>query len=467
MTTTTAPATSQQDRSAVDLLQQSLSRPALLAGDPAIAEETAGFNAAVHHRPEVVVRARCAADVAAAVRFGIMTGSPVAVQGTGHGAVRPVEGGVLVTTSRMQELCVDPVTRTARVGAGVKWARVIEAAVPYGLAPMSGSSSDVGVLGYTLGGGVGPMGRKHGFSADHVRSVEIVTGDGRTRVVTADTDPELFWALRGGKGNFGIVTALEVDLLPVSTLYAGGLFFAGEHAGAVLHRWREWVGTLPEETSSSVALLRMPDAPHVPEPMRGVLTVHVRVAHIGDVADGPSLVAPMRDAAPALLDTVRVMSFAETDSIHMDPQDPVPFWETGMLLGSLPAEAVDALVATAGPDVQVPLVMVELRHLGGALARPAAVPNAVAGRDGAFAVFVLGPAAPGLEQAVPAAAAAVTTALAPYDAGSRLVNFLGDTPGPESVSAAWSPEAASRLVSLTRRYDPHGLFTSGHALPRS
>ena len=195
----------------------------------------------------------------------------------------------------MQELSVDPVTRTARIGAGVKWARVIEAAVPYGLAPMSGSSSDVGAVGYTLGGGLGPLGRRYGFAADHVRSIEIVTGDGRMRTVTADDDPELFWALRGGKGNFGIVTAIEVDLMPVSQLYAGGIFYAGDHAAAVLHRWRTWVDTLPEETTSSIALLRAPDAPDVPEPMRGRLTVHLRVSHSGDVADGPALVAPMRD----------------------------------------------------------------------------------------------------------------------------------------------------------------------------
>jgi hypothetical protein len=161
------------------------------------------------------------------------------------------------------------------------------------------------------------------------------------------------------------------------------------------------------------------------------------------------------------------MSFAETDSIHMDPDQPVPSWHTSMQLESLPADAVDALLETAGPAADVPLIMVELRHLGGALARPAAVPNAVAGRDAAFSVFVLGPAVPGLEEAVPAAAARVTGALAPYDAGTRLVNFLGDTADPAEVAAAWSPDDAARLVALKHRHDPHGLFTFGHALPAS
>lgn len=467
MTITTATATTQQDRAAVELLEQSLSQPVLRAGDPGLDEETAAFNLAVRHRPAVVVRAACAAEVAAAVRFGIATGQPVAVQSTGHGAMRPVEGGILVTTHRMQELSVDPVTRTARIGAGVKWARVIAAGVPYGLAPLSGSSSDVGAVGYTLGGGLGPLGRRYGFAADHVRSIEVVTGDGRMRTVTADDDPELFWALRGGKGSFGIVTAIEVDLMPVSHLYGGGIFYAGEHAAAVLHRWRTWVDTLPEETTSSIALLRAPDMPDVPEFLRGKLTVHLRVSHSGDIADGPVLVAPMRDAAPVLADTLRPMSFSEIDSIHLEPDHPVPAWETGMLLGSFPEQAVEPLLAAAGPGADVPLILVELRHLGGALARPAAVPNAVAGRDAAYSVFVLGPAVPGLEHAVPAAAATVTGALAPYDAGSRLVNFLGHTSDPADVAAAWSPDDAARLIALKHRYDPHALFTSGHALPVS
>jgi hypothetical protein len=200
--------------------------------------------------------------------------------------------------------------------------------------------------------------------------------------------------------------------------------------------------------------------------MRGRLSLHVRVAHSGAVADGPDLVAPMRAAAPVLMDSLRPMPFTETDSIHMDPDHPSAVWETSMLLGSLPQEAVDALLAAAGPAADVPLILVELRYLGGALARPAAVPNAVAGRDAAFSVFVLGPAAPGLEEAVPAAGARVVSALAPYDAGSRFLNFLADTGDPETVAAAWSPDVAARLIALKRRYDPHGLFTSGPALPR-
>ena len=466
MTDTLAvPAHHDGDRAALATLSTAVTRPVLLPGDPGYQAEVAAFNLATHHRPALVVAATCAEDVVAAVHHARATGVPVAVQATGHGAVTPAEGGVLVSTRLLQDVHVDPVTATARIGAGVRWARVVEAAAPYGLAPLSGSSSGVGAVGYTLGGGLGPLGRKYGFAADRVQALEVVTGDGRLRRVTEHSDPELFWALRGGKGNFGIVTSMEVGLVPVSRLYAGGIFYAGEHASSVLHAWRSWVGTLPEETTTSVALLRLPDHDDVPTPLRGVLSVHLRVAHCGDRAEGERLVSHMRGAAPVLADFVRTMPFTECDSIHMDPTQPVPFWEASRLLRDLPGDAVDAVLEAAGPGREVPLVMVELRHLGGALGRPAAVPNAVAGRDAAFSVFVLGPSAPGLEEAVPAAGHAVLAALAPHATASRLVNFLGEDTDPEVVATAWSPADAARLGRLKAAYDPHGLFRVGHCLP--
>ena len=189
--------------------------PVYAAGDDGMAAEVATWNVAVQHTPAIAVGATCAADVAAAVSWAAARGLGVAVQATGHGPVRNAAGSVMITTRRMQGLSIDPERRVARVEAGVKWIRVLEAAAEFGLAGLCGSSSDVGVIGYTLGGGMGSLGRKHGFSADHVRTVEIVTADGRLHRVCAENEPELFWAVRGGKGNFGIVTALEIELVPV------------------------------------------------------------------------------------------------------------------------------------------------------------------------------------------------------------------------------------------------------------
>jgi FAD/FMN-containing dehydrogenase len=387
------------------------------------------------------------------------------VQSTGHGTFDSATEAVVVTTSRMRTLVVDPGARTARIGAGLKWKDVVAESSCYGLAPLTGSTSDVGAVGYTLGGGMGPLGRRYGFSADRVRSLEIVTGDGRVRTITADDDTGLFWGVRGGKSNLGIVTAMEIDLVLLPRLYGGAIFYAGSDAATVLHAWREWVETVPEEMTSSVALLRLPDEEFVPEPMRGKLTVHLRIAYIGEPCNGEKLVAPMRAVATPLVDMVRDMAFTEVDSIHMDPVDPLPAWHDGRLLGSFPAEAVDALVATAGPGVDVPLIMAEIRHMGGALGRPADVPNAVPGRDGAFSLFVLGPSAPGLTEVVETVGRGVIDALAPWQTSGRLFNFLGPADkGTAAVASAYRPEVAARLQELKDRFDPHGLFRHGHAL---
>jgi FAD/FMN-containing dehydrogenase len=387
------------------------------------------------------------------------------VQATGHGLTSDLAGSVLVTTRRLSGLAVDPVARTARVGAGVRWAQVIEAAAPHGLAPLSGSSSQVGVVGYTLGGGLGPMARRYGFAADHVRSAELVTADGEVRRVDAGSDPDLFWALRGGKGNFGIVTELEIDLVPVAGLHGGGVFFPGEAAAALLHAYRTWVATLPEETTTSIALLRLPPLPSLPEPLRGRFVVHLRFAHLGPAEEGAALLAPMRAVAPAIMDLVEDVPFAAVDAIHMDPVDPMPVWERGATLRELPAEAVDTLLAAAGPGVEVPLVMVELRHLGGAVARPARVPNAVAGRGAAFTLFALGPMAGPLAETVPAITQSVVDRMAPWAARGALLNFLGSA-GPDRVRRLWDDADLGRLLAVKLRVDPGNVFSTGPALLR-
>ena len=449
----------------VEDLRTRVQGPVLAAGDDGLADEVASWNLAVQHTPAVAVGATCAADVATAVSWAVAHGLRVAVQATGHGPVRNAAGSLMITTRRMQGVHIDPIRRTARVQAGVKWQRVIAAAAEYGLAGLCGSSSDVGVVGYTLGGGLGSLGRKHGFAADHVQAVEIVTADGALRRVSAESEPELFWAIRGGKGNFGVVTALEIGLVPVRSLYAGGIFFDGADAAAILHTFRSWAPALPEDVSTSIAILRTPDMETVPPPLRGRTVVHLRYAYSGDdAAEGERLLQPMTAAGTVLLGFVHPLLPTETDSIHMDPVDPVPAWEKGMLLAELTEETVEALLATAGPQVDVPLIMVEIRLLGGALARQPKVPNAVAGRDGAWAVLVLAPGIPELAQVVPVVGRGVLGGLGPWAAPGCLVNFLGDVTGPAEVAAAWSPEVADRLRQVKRAVDPNGVFTFGHAL---
>ncbi|MGN6610411.1 MAG: FAD-binding oxidoreductase [Angustibacter sp.] len=432
--------------------------------DAALAREAAAWNLATTHRPAVVVAATGAADVVAAVRFARSEGLSVAVQGTGHGATAAFCDGVLVTTRRMAEVAVDAERRTVRVGAGAVWRDVIAAAAPNGLAPLSGSASGVGVAGFTLGGGMGLLSRKHGFAADHVRSLDVVTADGRLRHVDVRTEPDLFWALRGGKGSFGIVTALELGLVELPELTAGAMVYGGEHATAVLHAWREWCTTLTDDTSTSVALLRLPDAPMVPEHLRGVLTLHVRVAHLGSPAETERVLAPLRACAPALLDDVIARPYTDADAVHRDPVDPMPSWERGAGLADLDPDAVDALLAVAGPAAQLPLVVVELRLMGGAMGRQPEHPNAVAGRDTAFSLMTIGPAVPALREAVPAAARAVHDALAPWRSSTTVTNWLGDLADREAVCASWSFDQQARLRATKTLYDPWDVFSHGHSV---
>ena len=422
--------------------------------------EAAGFNTAVHHRPAVVVAARTARDVAAAVRYANDEGLPVRVQATGHGAVAPSVGSVLVSTKGMQGVAVQPHARRARVGAGVRWRSVIDAAVPHGLAPMSGSSSGVGVVGYTLGGGMGHLARRHGFAADHVRSVELVTADGDIRTVDAQTDPELFWAVRGGQSRFGIATTLEFDLIPVPMFFGGAMYFSGPAIADVLHAWSAWAPTMPEDVTTSVALLRLPPINEVPPPLRGVVSLAVRFGLTGPAERGELLLAPMRRVAAPVLDSVGAMSFAAVDGIHMDPPEPLPAVARGGLLRSMDAALIDSLLGVAGPDVDVPLAAVELRLMGGALSRPAEVPNAVAGRDGAYSLSVVAPAPPALRDVAAVVTGAVVEALTPWSTGSSLVNFAGHGSGPEQ-SKAWAPDALERLRRVKASVDPGDLFGGG------
>ncbi|GAA2810956.1 FAD-binding oxidoreductase [Saccharopolyspora taberi] len=459
--------TEAQRAKVVDALRQDL-EPALhgsvlLPSDDAYDAERLGFNRTVDLRPEAAIAVGSAADVVRTVRFAGEHGLPVAVQGTGHGVVLPGNDALLISTRAMGGVRIDPDARTARIEAGVLWGKVVQDAATYGLAPLNGSSPTVGVMGYVLGGGIGPLGSSFGYAADHVRSLDVVTADGRLREVTAQSDPELFWALRGGKGNFGVVTSVEVDLFPLSTVYGGGLFMPGESLPELLRTWRDWAEDVPANMQTAIAVVRFPDLDVVPEPIRGKLVGHVRVTYRGSAEEGERLVRPLRQVAEPLMDTVTNMPYTEIGSVNLDPMEPGPFYERSGRLGSFDDAAIGALLEVAGPDADFPVTVVEIRRIAGALAVEPEQPNAVPYRRPGYTLFVAAPGEGDQVGTVRAAQQKVLDVLAPWRVGGPFVSFLTAEEGEaDQVRGAYEPASYERLVRVKNEHDPDNVFRVNH-----
>ena len=443
-------------------LAAAVSGSVLLPGDAEYDDERAIFNLNHELAPALIVVARDAADVQAAVTFAAGQHRPVLVKTTGHQLVSPAHDAVVISTRRMNDVVIDAERRTARVGAGTVWSEVIEQAAKAGLAPVSGSNPTVGVSGYTLGGGLSPtLGRSHGYAADHVHSLDVVTADGRLRHVDAESEPELFWALRGGKGNFGVVTALEFALFPVSRLYGGGIYFPGDRMADVLRAWTAWLADTPDTMISSFAALRLPALPDMPEPLRGKFTVALRVAYTGTAEDGERMIAPLRAIAPAILDTVADMPYTDVASIHNEPTDPQPYYERGIMLREFPARAQDKLVELVGPESGDTMWITELRALGGAWDREPSVPNAVATRGLPYSLLgvAVGPVAE--QQRLKESVAVLLDGMAPWQGDRRLVNNLAPEEAADA-EAIYGPERYARLAAVKKAVDPANMFRINH-----
>ncbi len=444
-------------------LAQMVMGPVETAATPGYEQECDGFDRAVPQRPAVVVGAAAEPDIVTAVRFGRDHGVGVAVLATGHGLTVPVGGGLLIGTRRLDDVVVDAAARTARVAAGATWASVVTQAARSGLAPLCGAAPAVGAVSYTLGGGLGPLGRRYGFAADHVRQVDLVTADGELRQVTPESLPDLFWAARGGGGNFGIATSLVVDLFPVDELYAGGLYLPGEAAADVLPAFLACARDAPDELTLSVAVMVFPANEAVPPHLRHRFTCHVRVSYCGTPDEGDALIRPLRMAAPLLLDTIQVMPFTDVGTIHNDPTAPMATMSRSLVLKRADDRMVDVLLASVGPKSPF---LVELRHMGGTLAGPPSVPNAVGHRGGAFNLYATAYPDPAGMQEAGEAEQRLVDALGPWSDGGALVNFLaGPYVTPGHVRAAYAAADYSRLASIKTAWDPDNTFRFNHNIP--
>jgi len=318
---------------AAQALRAAIAGEVFVPGDPGYDRARRAWNLAVDERPAAVVVVRSDTDVARAVRFARAQGLRIAPQGTGHGAqpLEPLDDAMLLRTSRMRGVLIDPATRTARAEAGAQWQDVTVPAGEHGLAALAGSSPNVGVTGYTLGGGMGWLARRYGLAANSVTSAELATPDGRLVRADAEHESDLFWAVRGGGGSVGVVTALEMRLYPVRDLYAGVLFFPIQRMAEVLHAWREWTRTVPDEVTSIGRVLRFPPLPEVPEPVRGRDFALVEAAYLGNEGSGAELIGPLRQLGPQL-DTFATIPAPALQQLHMDPAQPVPGQGDGAFL---------------------------------------------------------------------------------------------------------------------------------------
>ena len=444
----------------LETLRAAVTGDVFAPGDHGYDDARRAWNLTTDERPAVVVMAESAADVVQAVRFARSRGMRIAPQGTGHGSepLEPLTGAMLLRTVRMRSVRIDPAARTARAEAGAVWQDVTVPAAEHGLAALAGSSPDVGVTGYTLGGGLGWLARRHGLAANSVTAAELVIPGGDLVRADADHEPDLFWAVRGG-GGVGVVTALEMRLYPVREMYAGDLFFPIQRTAEVLHAWREWTDTVPDEITSIGHLLRLPPLPEIPEPLRGRAFVMVEAAYLGDADTGAELTRPLRRLGPEL-DTFAMIPAPALGQLNMDPPQPTPGPGDGAFLADFPAAAIDALVAVAGPDADTQLSSVEVRHLGGALARPAPGGGAQPSIDANYVLFAGGLApTPDLAGAVRAQAQAVKDALAPWHAGYDYYNFE-QTPAP--AAAVLPPASNRRLQEIKAAYDPDQMIISAH-----
>ncbi len=439
-------------------LRDHISSPLALPGEPGY-DRCSPWNGAPV-TPAAVVLARSAHDVARTVKFAAAHGITVAVQATGHGAIGVGADTLLVFTAELDSLSIDTANRTARLGAGLRWQQVLDAVTPFGLAPPCGSAPGVGVVGLLTGGGVGPLVRSIGLCSDHVRSFELVTGTGEILHVTPENHADLFWGLRGGKSTLGIVTAVEIDLLPIAEFYGGALYFDGADAAAVLHAWRIWCADLPESVTTSVALQQLPPLPEVPEPLAGRFSVSLRYAALGDHDEAERLLAPMRQVADPVIDAVSVLPYAAIGAVHADPVDPMPAHEDHAVLREVTAETIDALLAAAGPDSGSLQAIVELRQLGGAMARPAAHRSAFCHRDAPFTLVTVGVLAPEIAAAVPVNAAQVVAALEPWSSSRAFPNFA---PAADQARLArcYDEDTLFWLAAIADRYDPAGVLIAG------
>ena len=448
-------------------LQSHIQGKVILPGDPDYDLSRQAWNLAVDQYPAMIVIPESAQDIAQVVQHARQYGLKIAVQSTGHGVTRPADGSLLLLTSRLKEVRIDLQARTAWVSAGVKWGEVLEKSGPFGLAPLLGSSPDVGAIGYTLGGGLGWLGRKYGLSADSVNFFELVNPEGQLVRASSTENSDLFWALRGGGGNFGVITGMEIRLYPVSEVYGGNLIYPISMARDVYTHYRDWIATAPDELTSSIVIMNFPPLPVFPEPLRGQTVVMVRGCYCGTMEDGDALLDHWRSWKAPMIDDFKPMPFTQVAAISNDPVDPMPGLSSSAWLKDLSDETVDLLLQFGTPQGgPCPLIITEVRFAGGAISK--ADPNAgpYSNRESTLLLQTVGMApSPQVHQELKGYVETFKQALGSHLTGGVYINFLEGEENQARSKDAYTSENFRRLQALKAQYDPDNTFAHAINIP--
>jgi hypothetical protein len=420
------------------------------------------WNLAADQHPAAVAFVESADDVSKVIKFAAGNDLKVTGQGTGHGAVAmgSLEDVILIKTERMRG--VDLEGEKARVEAGVLAEEIGGAAHAEGKSFLPGTSPNVGVTGYTLGGGLSWLGRKYGWACNNVAAIELVAADGEPRTVDAISDPDLFWALRGGGGGFAIVTALHVNLFPVAEVYAGALLFPPGVTEDGLRRYRDWTAEVPEEVGSMVRMLNLPPIPDIPEEIRGKKWLAITACCVGSKEEGEKLIAPLREIGEPAMDVFDQVPAPALSRIAMDPEPPVPGLGHHATVNELPDEALDAFVATAGPESDSPLLLAELRHMGGALSRTPENAGALDKLDAEYVMLGIGMLMdPAMREPIAGQLDKLHDALGPWAADGGYYNYAER---PCDVEAILPETTCNRLSQVKRSWDPDNRIVANHSV---
>ena len=443
----------QLETEALRELESALRGEVLRPGHPAYDPARTLFNAMIDKHPALIARCRTVPDVQRALEFAQHHHLPIAVRGGGHNIAGKAlcDDGVVIDLSPMKEVRVDPAARTVRAGGGLTWGEFDRATQAHGLATTGGFISTTGIAGLTLGGGLGWLMRTYGLACDNLRSVEVVTADGQLRAADAEHEPDLFWAVRGGGGNFGVVTSLEYHLRPVGQLLAGVVFYPVDQARDALRFYRELMATAPDELMAYALFLTSPE---------GVPLFGIAACYVGPVETGERMLGPLRSFGRPAADLIQPMSYAQLQSMF-DPGFPagrLNYWKSSFLR-ELSDEAIDTLVArlAAFPS---PLSAFALEPLGGAVSRVSVDQTAFPHRAAGFSLVIVSMWTDPAESARQIEwTREFWNAMQPFATDAVYVNYL-DTDDAARVPSAYGAATYQRLRRVKERYDPENFFRS-------